>query len=168
MRVLQYLADQRVAFETLYHAPAYSAQRRARRLHVPGRFLVKCVLLRGPSGHVLAVLPATHRVDLALLEGVLGGAVRLAQREEVPARFGDCEWGALTPFGSLYDLPTLLDDSLDPGDVIVFEGHSHAEAIRMRCRDFERLERPRRLRFARRNNEASRGRQSPEGEASGR
>jgi hypothetical protein len=32
---------------------------------------------------------------------------------------------------------------------VVFETHTRVQAIRLRCRDFERLERPRRLRFAR-------------------
>jgi Ala-tRNA(Pro) deacylase len=148
MRVPSFLADHRVPFETLYHAPAYTAQRRAKYLHVPGRQLVKAVLLRAPAGHLLAVLPADARVDLAALEGALGGPVRLAPAEEIPELFRDCEWGGLTPFGSLYGLTTVLDEALDPEALIVFEGHSHAEAIRMRCRDFERLERPRRLRFA--------------------
>jgi hypothetical protein len=31
---------------------------------------------------------------------------------------------------------------------IVFETHTHVEAVRLRCRDFERLERPRRLPLA--------------------
>ena len=150
MRVPVFLADNHVAFETLYHPPAYTAQRRASHLHVPGRQLVKCVLLRAPAGYLLAVLPADARIDLAALGQTLGGPVRLATTEEIPEVFRDCEWGALTPFGSLYGLATVLDDALDPEALIVFEGHSHAEAIRMRCRDFERLERPRRLRFARR------------------
>ena len=150
MRVPRFLADNRVAFETLYHAPAYTAQRRASYLHVPGRQLVKSVLLRAPAGYLLAVLPADARVDLASLGQALGGPVRLASAQEIPEVFRDCEWGALMPFGSLYGLATVLDDGLDPDALIVFEGHSHAEAIRLRCRDFERLERPRRLRFARR------------------
>jgi Ala-tRNA(Pro) deacylase len=150
MRVPLFLADNRVAFETLYHAPAYTAQRRARYLHIPGRQLVKSVLLRAPAGYLVAVLPADARVDLAALGQTLGGPVRLASAEEIPEVFRDCEWGALSPFGSLYGLATVLDNALDPEMVILFEGHSHAEAIRMRCGDFERLERPRRLRFARR------------------
>jgi Ala-tRNA(Pro) deacylase len=150
MRVPLFLADNHVAFESLYHAPAYTAQRRARYLHVPGRQLVKSVLLRTPAGHLLAVLPADARVDLAALARALGGPVRLAEAEEIPGLFRDCEWGALTPFGSLYGLATVLEAALDPEAEIVFEGHSHAEAIRMRCRDYERLERPRRLSFGQR------------------
>src|SRR5205823_493517 len=67
MRVPVFLADNHVAFETLYHPPAYTAQRRASHLHVPGRQLVKCVLLRAPAGYLLAVLPADARIDLAAL-----------------------------------------------------------------------------------------------------
>jgi Ala-tRNA(Pro) deacylase len=150
MRVPAFLADNRVPFERLAHPPAYTAQRRASYLHIPGRQLVKRVLLRGPGGGLLAVLSADARVDLAALEQTMGGPVRLAAVEEIPALFRDCEWGALSPFGSLYGLATVLDDGLDPQALIVFEGHSHGEAIRMRCRDYERLERPRRLKFARR------------------
>ncbi len=148
MRVPLFLAEQQVAFETLYHPPAYTAQRRAHYLRVEGRHLVKGVLLRGPLGHFLAVLPATDRVDIDRLGQALGGPVQLAQREEIPEFFRDCEWGGVTAFGSLYGLPTLLEAGIDPQTWIVFEGHSHAQAIRMRCHDFERLERPRRLPFA--------------------
>ena len=56
--------------------------------------------------------------------------------------------GAVPPFGTLYGLPTLMDESLAPDALLVFEGHTHFEAIRMLCRDYERLEHPIRLRFA--------------------
>lgn len=75
--------------------------------------------------------------------------MRLANTQEVAALFKDCEWGVVVPFGTLYGLPTLLEDSLDPDATLVFEGPTHVEAIRMRCRDFERLEHPVRLSFAR-------------------
>jgi len=148
MRVPAFLAEQHVVFETIQHPPAFTAQKRAKYLHVPGRQLVKSVLLRGPSAYFLAVLPATAQVDLLRLGRVMGGAVRLAKREEIATFFPDCEWGALGPFGSLYGLATLLEDGVHPEASIVFEAHTHGEAIRMDCRDFELLEAPRRLRFA--------------------
>src|SRR5262249_32261359 len=127
MRVPLFLADHRVFFETVYHAPAYTAPRRARYLHVPGRQVVKSVLLRAPAGYLLAVLPSVAQVDLATLGQTLGGPVRLAGADEIPEVFRDCEWGALPPFGSLYGLATVLDEALDPETMILFEGHSHAE-----------------------------------------
>jgi Ala-tRNA(Pro) deacylase len=72
----------------------------------------------------------------------------LATDSEVAQVFGDCEYGVAVPFGSLYGLPTVLDAGLTAEAWIVCEGNSHTEAVQLSCRDFERLERPRRLRFA--------------------
>jgi Ala-tRNA(Pro) deacylase len=149
MRMSDYLQEQSVAFETLLHPPAFTAQRRAKHLRLPGKQVVKCVLLAGANEFVVAVMPATHWVDLALTGAQLTGPVRLATREEIADVFRDCEWGVLSPFGSLYGLSTLVDTSVDPDAWIVFEAHLHGLAIRMRCRDFEKLEHPRRLTFAR-------------------
>lgn len=147
MRVTRFLADQQVPFETLIHPPAYTAQRRAKFLRMPGRLVVKAVLIHAPSGYLLAVLPATRQLDLDRLSRLLGGSVRLATTGEVRRIFRDCEIGAISPFGSLYGLPSILDDSVEPGTTIAFEGHTHFHAIRMSCQDYERLERPRRLAF---------------------
>jgi Ala-tRNA(Pro) deacylase len=149
MRVPEFLHDQGVDFETVLHPPAFTAQRQARCLHIPGKQLAKTVLLKGPEGDVLAVLPATHQVYLEVVARALGGPVRLASESEVAQVFQDCEWGVRAPFGTLYGVPTLLDTSFAPDQFLVFEAHLHAVAIRMRCRDFESLERPRRLDFAR-------------------
>jgi Ala-tRNA(Pro) deacylase len=151
MRVPDFLAEQHVVFETILHPPAYTAQKRARFMRVPGKQVAKCVLLLGPRGYLLAVLPATHHVNTDKLAAAFDGPVRLADDREIAEVFRDCEWGVVPPFGTLYELTTLLDTDLDPEAFIVFESNSHAEAVRMRCRDFIELERPRRLSFSRRS-----------------
>ena len=108
MHVPQYLADQHIVFETIVHPPAYSAQQLAKRLHVSGRHVVKAVLLSGPSGFFIAVLPATHQIDTDSLTTVFGGTVRLASDLEIAGVFPDCEWGVVPPFGVLYGLPTSM------------------------------------------------------------
>jgi Ala-tRNA(Pro) deacylase len=149
MRIVDLLAAQRIDFEPLPHPPAYTAQKLAKYLHVSGHQVAKSVLLRGPAGYLLAVLPATHQIDTEALARELGGPVRLASDREMAEVFRDCEWGVAPPFGTLYGLPTLLDESIPPEAAMVFEAHTCVQAVRLRCRDFERLERPRRLRFAR-------------------
>jgi Ala-tRNA(Pro) deacylase len=148
MHLSQFLSSQPVVFETIVHPPAYSSQRLAKCLHISGKQVVKAVLLSGPPGFFLAVLPATQHIDTDLLANELGGPVRLATEVEMAGLFRDCEWGVVPPFGVLYQVPTILEDRLVPDSMLVFEGNTHFEAIRMRCRDFERLEKPRRLKFA--------------------
>jgi Ala-tRNA(Pro) deacylase len=147
MRLADYLQNARIDHEFMAHAPAFSATRRAKQLHVPGRQVAKCVLLEGPRGYFLAVLPAVDKIDTRRLAAALGGPVRLAREAEVAATFRDCEWGVVPPFATLYGLPTVLEASIDPETLLIFEGQTHVEAIRLSCGDFERLERPRRLRF---------------------
>jgi Ala-tRNA(Pro) deacylase len=149
MRVHTYLADHQVPFDTLLHPPAFTAQKRAKYLHVPGRQVAKCVLLAGAEGYILAVLPATHHVDTETVGRELGSAFRLANSEEIAEVFRDCEWGVLTPFGTLYGIATILDERIEPETSMIFEAHEHGLAIRMSCRDYEQLEKPRRFRFAR-------------------
>jgi Ala-tRNA(Pro) deacylase len=156
MRISDYLTEQQIAFERLPHPPAYSAQKRAKYLRLPGRQVAKSVLLAGPSGYLLAVLPATHHVDTQVLAEHLGGPVRLADDREIAAVFRDCEWGVVSPFGTRYGLTTLLDASIPADAPLVLETHTQFESIRLLCRDFERLEQPRRLPFARRSPDRNR------------
>jgi Ala-tRNA(Pro) deacylase len=156
MRISDYLTAQQIEFERLPHPPAYSAQKRAKYLRLPGRHVAKCVLLAGPSGFLLAVLPATHHVDTKALAMYLGGPVRLADDHEIAKVFGDCEWGVVSPFGTRYGLSIVLDDSIKSDAPLVLETHTQFESIRLLCRDFERLEQPRRLSFARRSRNGDR------------
>src|SRR5438552_7916010 len=83
MRVAQFLTEQQVAFETIIHPPAFTAQKRAKFLHVPGKQVAKAVLLAGPKDYFLAVLPATHHVDTRTLSTALRKPVRLATSREL-------------------------------------------------------------------------------------
>jgi Ala-tRNA(Pro) deacylase len=148
MGLPEFLLDHRVPFETIYHPPAFSAQKRAKYLHTPGKQVAKCVLLARPSGFLLAVLPATRQIDLGRLQDEMGEPISVAGDQEIAEVFRDCEWGVVPPFGRLYGVPTVLEASFDRDALIIFEGHLHAESIRLLCRDYESLENPRRLGFA--------------------
>src|ERR1700733_6726604 len=98
MRIAEFLTEQDIPFESLPHAPAFSAQKLAKYLHVKGSEVAKAVLLHGSGGFFLAVLPATHQADLDVLAHHRSGPVRLASEEEMVGVFRDCEWGAVSPF----------------------------------------------------------------------
>lgn len=149
MYIRDYLQSRHVWFETLLHAPAPSATKLAHQVHVPGHCVAKGVLVRVGGAYALAVLPATSRIDLGRLAQVVSQReVEIATEDEVLRVFGDCERGALPPFGRLYGLTTFVDASLAGGAEIVFVGNTRHEGVRMRYRDYEALEAPIRARFA--------------------
>jgi Ala-tRNA(Pro) deacylase len=163
MNIQQFLTERGVEFEMIRHRDTYSAQRMAQELHVPGRDVAKTVLLRANHGYryLVAVLPATRRIDLELAaKAVGGGHAELATEIEVAERFPDCEFGALPPFGSQYGLLTLVDASLADEESIVFEGNTHGESIRMRFDDFRKIEEPLIVEFTRNAEKAISGRAS--------
>jgi Ala-tRNA(Pro) deacylase len=148
-----YLHEHHVPFEVLAHAESFDAPHLAQVVHAPGREVAKTVLLRADRGfrYIVAVLPATYRVDFDELSRALGGAtVELATELEIAERCPDCEMGVLPPFGSQYGAETIVDTSLTEDDQIVFEANTHREAIRMKYRDYHNVEHPRIAPFARR------------------
>ena len=149
MSIRDYLRDHLVRFELMLHRPAPSAARMAETVHVPGRTVAKGVLVRAGDAFALAVLPATHRIDLPRLAALLGvRELLIATEAEVMSIYVDCERGALPPFGRPYGLTSIVDASLAAGSEIFFVANSRHEGVRMRFRDYEALETPLRGRFA--------------------
>jgi len=145
MNVAKFLERGHYKFERVPHQPTYSAQRLAHELHVSGREVAKTVLLRANGGYefVVAVLPASKKIDIKRASKLLGGAkVELATEFDIAARCPDCDFGVLPPFGSRYGMKTIVDSSLAADEFIWFEGNTHEEAIRMKFDEFRRLEQP--------------------------
>lgn len=153
MSIKHFLQRRHVPFEVLTHPEAYDAQHLAQALHTPGRAVAKTVLLRADHArhYIVAVLPATHRIDFEALGAFLGGTPpELATELEIAERCPDCEIGVLPPFGSHYGAQTIVDRSLTVDEHISFESDSHTEAIRMKYADYYDFERPSVADFARR------------------
>ena len=145
MNIEEFLGRRNVPFDLLHHRETHDAQRMAQTVHVSGHLVAKTVLLRldAPAEFVVPVLPATHNIDFRKASQVLDGRkVELGTETEMSKRCPDCEIGALPPFGSQYDMKTLVDESLTEDDEIVFEGRTHTEAIRMKYEDFAGIEHP--------------------------
>jgi len=150
VNVQSYLSQRAIPFDSLEHAPTYTAQMLAQAVHTTGREVAKTVLLAVDDDFLVAVLPATHRIDLdRVAQRFAANDVALADEVECGRHFPDCEFGVIPPFGSKYGLRTIVDKSLTEDEHIVFEGNTHAEAIRMRCDDFLALEEPIVIDFAR-------------------
>ncbi len=149
MQIIEFLKQAKVKYEVTKHKPTFSAQRMAAVEHEPGRFVAKPVLVKVDGRTMMCVLDANHKVDLQKLKTQLGATrAELADETEVGYICNDCELGAEPPFGKLYDLPTIMDKSLERDDHIVFQAGSHEEAVRLSMEDYRRLAEPRILEFS--------------------
>lgn len=143
-RARRFLEESGVACETVAHREAFTAQGVAAASHVSGWQLAKVLVVR-PEGEppLMVVLPASCRLDLAALGGLIGERhLALVPEEELRTLFPDCETGAMPPFGNLYGLPVWVDACFPRAGEIAFQAGNHREVTRMRYADFERLVKP--------------------------
>lgn len=143
-RLLALLVRSRVEYELFPHREAFTAQEVAQTSHLRGRQLAKVVLVRsGRDRYLMAIVPASSHVDLAVLGRITGHKdLVLANEGEIQRMFPDCEIGAMPPFGSLYVVPACLDACFVEQDHIAFQAGNHHEVIRMAFPDFARLAGP--------------------------
>ena len=67
-RLRSYLDENGIDYRILYHQRVYTAQEVAAAQHVPGRELVKVVMVRVDSELMMMVLPASFIVDMDTLK----------------------------------------------------------------------------------------------------
>jgi Ala-tRNA(Pro) deacylase len=136
MTLRDYLDERAISYDLLAHRHTSSSAHTAEASHIPGDCLAKGVLLKGDSGYVLAVVPATCRVRLNEVASILDRNFGLADESEIGQLFADCELGALPPLGSAYGLTTVIDERLErPGDIYL-EAGDHLNLVHLSQRQF--------------------------------
>ncbi len=83
----------------------------------------------------------TALVD-AIKEAMGADKAELATEEEFEELFPECELGAMPPFGNLYDMDTLVAESLTEDEEIAFNAGTHKELVKMSYSDFAELAQP--------------------------
>ena len=146
-KLLEYLDSHRVRYVSIKHSPAFTAQELAAATHIPGKEVAKTVVVKLDGELALVVLPAPEMVRMNHLRvETASDYVELASEEEFKGRFPDCEVGAMPPFGNLFEMRTLVEESLTEDEDIAFNAGSHTELVRMSYADFEELVQPEVLR----------------------
>ena len=144
-----FLDGTNVKYLTVKHSSAFTSQEIAASAHVSGREFAKTVMIKINGDMAMAVLPASYHIDFDSLREIFGTKnVTLAGEAEFKDRFPDCELGAMPPFGNLYGMATYVAESLTKLKEIAFNAGSHTELIRLSFADYERLVKPRILKFS--------------------
>ena len=148
-KLKEFLNSNKVKYTSIKHSPAYTAQEIAARSHISGKEMAKTVMVKINDKMAMAVLPASYKIDFEALMSVTGSDnIDLASEEEFKYMFPDCEIGAMPPFGNLYDLDVYVAKTLAEDEEISFNAGTHSELIRMTYKDFERLVKPKVLKFS--------------------
>lgn len=138
-KLKEFLDSSGVYYEILSHHYTESSMDTAQTARLPGENIAKSVILEDDNGYLMAVVPATHHVQLGHLGHQLNRHLGLATEQELPNLFSDCEVGAIPPIGQAYGMEVVLDDCLAECSDIYFEAGDHTDLIHMRGEDFRHL-----------------------------
>jgi Ala-tRNA(Pro) deacylase len=128
--VTEFLEREGVPYEVVEHERTQTAAAEARAAGMPPADVAKTVVLRDQEGVRLAVIPASHRLDLHKVKEELGSTgLRLVTEQEMAAEFGEFEVGAIPPFGPMFHALELVDERLLDHDRILCGGGDHEHGV---------------------------------------
>lgn len=148
--VTRYLQDHDVDYGVLTHTHTATSMETAEAAHIPGDRIAKTVILEDDKGYVMAVLPASYRIDLGELHRQTSRQLGLATESELGPIFRDCELGAIPPLGRAYGMETLIDDALAEQTDVYFDAGDHEQLVHVSGEVFNTMtEDARFMRFSR-------------------
>ncbi len=127
--ILDFLEQEGAVYQTVSHPKTYSSSDTAASAHVDNDHVAKAVVLKDDQGYLLAVIPASQRLDLDRIQTELDRKMDLAPEEEVDRLFQDCLPGAFPPLGKAYGIETILDEALISLAKVYFEAGDHEHLI---------------------------------------
>ena len=148
-KLKDFLNSHKVKYVTIKHSTAYTTQEIAASAHIPGKEMAKTVIINVDGKMAMAVLPASFKIDFNLLKKSIGAdSIQLASEQEFEYLFPKCDVGAMPPFGNLYDMDVFVAESLTEDEEIAFNSGSHSEIMKVAYKDFERLVKPKIVKFS--------------------
>jgi Ala-tRNA(Pro) deacylase len=138
-RLVALLRAEGADFRLTHHDPVSTSAEAAAVRGAELRSGAKAMLVKTRSGFLLVVLAADRRVDWKRLARHAGGkGARFATDDELQAATGLTK-GAVPPLGTLFDLPTIYDESLLDVETVNFNAGTHTDSITMRRDDLIRI-----------------------------
>ncbi len=124
-----YLEDHHIEYDMVNHDHSSSALESAHSAHVPSHQVAKAVVLEDEKGYVVSVLPSSHRLDLEWVNETLGRDLEMANEDELPSLFQDCEVGAVPALSNAYGIEVIWDDQLTSTSELYIEAGDHENLI---------------------------------------
>lgn len=134
--VARFLQSEHLTFQVIPHARACTSIEEALTLGIAVDDILKTVMVKTAGGYAAVIVPASRRLDLALVRAAMKDhQARLATEEELLRDFPDYELGSLPPIGSLLGAPAFVDMAVMVHEVVAFAAGSETRSVRMSRRD---------------------------------
>lgn len=136
----EYMENHGLTYDVIEHRRTDSALTSSEAARIPGDRMAKSVLLGDDNSYLLAVIPATHRVQLEEIARLTGRKFSLITEDELGEAFSDCEVGSIPPMGGPYGIETLVDSRLMLEPDVYCESGDHGKLLHLTADTFRAAE----------------------------
>ncbi|MDZ4244116.1 MAG: YbaK/EbsC family protein [Candidatus Doudnabacteria bacterium] len=101
--------------------------------------VAKTVLIKADKDYALVIVPAAKHVDFSKVKKTLKAKKVSMAKESDMAKVLKTKIGLAHPFGNLYKLAALIDNSLLKQKTLIASAGSYTESIEIKPKDYEKL-----------------------------
>lgn len=135
-----YLDKNQIDYEELAHKTVYTAYDAAQTLKKELKEIAKNLLIQADKTYVLVVIPADKKLHLEKLKKALGAKKISIPKEQIMVKILKIKPGALSSFGKLHKLETVVDKTMMQTKKAVLSAGSFTDSVFMKVKDFVQLE----------------------------
>ena len=147
-KLKKFLDNSKIKYKVVEHKKVYTALNEAETQHLNEKTVAKTVLVKTDKDYAIVVVPAAKYVDFNKVKKALKTKkVRVAKESDM-AKVLKTKIGLVHPFGNLYKLPVLVDNSLLKQKTFIASAGSYTESIEIKPKDFEKLVKPAKSTFS--------------------
>ena len=139
--VTRFLDEHGVTHEVVEHEKQFTAAGEAQAAGIEPHDAAKALLVREDGEYLLAVIPASRRLDLKKLRDTLEEhpKLRLATEDEIDSDFPAFELGAVPPLGPGLPSAEVVDRALLEHDRVLCNAGDHAHSLLLDPKEIVRV-----------------------------
>ncbi len=135
-KLLSYLDQKKIGYKMLKHRTVYTAYDAAKTMRAKLDQIAKTLVVKADKIYLLAVLPATRRLDLGKLKKITKAKKLEIAKENVMKKVFKTKPGAIVPFGGLYKVPVFVDKTLLKVKQVIAGAGTHEDSVVMTGKNF--------------------------------
>lgn len=139
-KVKKYLEKSGINYEELAHKTVYTAYDVAQTLKKELKHIAKNLLIQADKTFVLVVVPADKKLNLDKIRQALGAKKVSIPNEKIMLKVLKIKPGAVSSFGKLHKMETLVDKALVKSKEAIFATGSFTDSVLMKVKDFVAME----------------------------
>jgi Ala-tRNA(Pro) deacylase len=141
-QITKLLDTAKIKYEVLEHKVVYTAHDVSATTKKKLGEITKVVLVKADKDFALIILPAGKYVDFKGIKKALKAKkVSMATEKDI-TKYLKTKVGLLHPFGSIYNIQTLIDKGVSKNKKLIASAGSFSHSVELALKDFEKLEKP--------------------------